>query len=96
MDIRNMILFDIINQTFLDISHRKIINFLCWPVISIIKKDKNPCDEFYNNHKEKEFNKYFDYIEELAQKHQKEEREVRLISISNEHLKSMIWMVKLH
>jgi len=59
-------------------------------MISIKKKSKGRFDDFYNNYKEKDFNKYCDCIQELAQKSQKEDREKRLIAISNEHLKNFI------
>ena len=87
---RNIILFDIINQTILGSDKKQIINFLCRPMISIKKKSKGRFDDFYNNYKEKDFNKYCDCIQELAQKSQKEDREKRLIAISNEHLKNFI------
>ena len=87
---RNMILFDIINQTILDNDKKTIVNFLCRPVISINKKAKGKFNDFYANYKEKDFNKYYNCIQELAKKQQKEDRENRLISISNEHLKDFI------
>ena len=46
--------------------------------------------EFYNNYREKDFNRYYDCIQELVQKPQKEDREMRLISVSNEHLREFI------
>ena len=87
---RNMILFDIINQTILDDNKKKIINFLSRPVININQKAKYKDQEFYNNYREKDFNRYYDCIQELVQKPQKEDREMRLISVSNEHLREFI------
>ena len=87
---RNMILFDIINQTILEDNKKKIINFLCRPVININQKAKYKDQEFYNNYREKDFNRYYDCIQELVQKPQKEDREMRLISVSNEHLREFI------
>ena len=87
---RNMILFDIINQTVLDDDKRKIINFLSRPVININQKNKYKSDEFYSNYREKDFNKYYDCIQDLVQKPQKEDREIKLISVSNEHLRGFI------
>ena len=87
---RNMILFDIINQTVLDDDKRKIINFLSRPVININQKNKYKSDEFYSNFREKDFNKYYDCIQDLVQKPQKEDREIKLISVSNEHLRGFI------
>ena len=87
---RNMILLDIINQTILDDDKKKIINFLSRPVININQKVKYKSDEFYNNFKEKDFNKYYDNIQDLVKKTQKEDREIKLISVSNEHLRAFI------
>ena len=87
---RNMILFDIINQTILEDNKKKIINFLCRPVININQKAKYKDQEFYNNYREKDFNRYYDCIQELVQKPQKEDREMRLISVSNEHLREFV------
>ena len=88
--IRNMLLLDLINQTTLDNNKRRIINFLCRPIISFDKKVKNDFNEFYNNYKEKDFNRYCDNIQELVEKPQKNDKEKELISISNEHLKSFL------
>lgn len=88
--VRNMILFDILNQTMLDSGKKAIINFLGRPIISINQKRKNEFDEFYKNYREKDFNKYYDLIKELAEKPDKEEREEKLIEISNEHLKAFM------
>ena len=87
---RNMILFDIINQTILDDNKKKIVNFLSRPVININQKAKYKDQEFYNNYREKDFNRYYDCIQELVQKPQKEDREMRLISVSNEHLREFV------
>ena len=61
------------------------------PLISVEQKNKNTFDEFYKNYKEKDFNKYYDQIQELVQKQKKEEREEKLISISNERLKAFVY-----
>ena len=64
--VRNQILFDVMNQTMIDNSKRTILNFLSRPVISVDKKNKNEFSEFYKNYKERDFNKYYDQIQELA------------------------------
>ena len=87
---RNMIILDIINQTILDDNKKKIINFLCRPVINVNQKVKYKTEDFYNNYKEKDFNKYYDCIQDLVQKPQKEDKEMRLISVSNEHLREFV------
>ena len=89
--VRNSILFDVMNQTMIDHNKRTILNFLSRPVISVNKKTKNEFNEFYRNYKEKDFNKYYDKIQEMAQKAKKEEREEKLVSISNEHLKAFVF-----
>ena len=89
--VRNSILFDVINQTMIDHNKRTILNFLSRPVISVNKKTKNEFNEFYRNYKEKDFNKYYDNIQELVQKQKKDPREEMLLTISNEHLKSFVY-----
>ena len=89
--VRNSILFDVMNQTMIDHNKRTILNFLSRPVISVNKKTKNEFNEFYRNYKEKDFNKYYDNIQELVQKQKKDPREEMLLTISNEHLKSFVY-----
>ena len=88
--VRNMILFDIINQTILDENKKIIVNFLCRPVICYDKKPTNYLGEFYKKYKEKDFIKFSEKIEALAAQEKKEEREKRMIFISNENLKAFI------
>ena len=88
--VRNMILFDILNQTMLDNGKKAIINFLGRPIISISQKRKNEFDEFYKNYREKDFNKYYNQIQKLVHKSEKEKREEKLISISNEKLRAFL------
>ena len=86
--IRNMILFDIVNQAFIDDNKKSVINFLCRPVINPDIKINGEFDLFYKNYKEKDFNKYYAKIRELTQKSNIDEQDKKLISISNEHLKT--------
>ena len=88
--IRNMLLLDLINQTTLDNNKKEIINFLYRPIISVDKKVKNEFNEIYDNYNEKNFNKYYDDIQDLVNKPQKNDKEKELIYISNEHLKSFL------
>ena len=89
--VRNMILFDVINRTMFDNNTKPILNFLSRPVIAVNKKTKGEFDDFYKNYRERDFNKYYDQIQELVQKQKKEEREEKLISISNERLKAFVY-----
>ena len=88
--VKNQLLFDVINQTTIDGNKKTLINFLARPVISINKKGKGQFDEFYKSYSEREFNKYFDKVQEMAQKTEKDEREIKLVSMSNEHLRSFV------
>ena len=87
--VRNMILFDIMNQIILDEGKKTIINFLGRPVISLNTKQKN-VDEFYKNYREKDFKKFAQEIQDLSQKQNKTYDENKLISVSNEHLQVFV------
>ena len=88
--VRNMILFDLINQIVINDNKKQIINFLCRPIISIHKKEKDKFDEFYKNYREKDFNKFSEQIIELVHIPQKNEKQTNLISLSHNHLKSFL------
>ena len=88
--VRNMILFDLFNQNSLDDNKKNIINFLSRPIISIDKKVKHKFAEFYGNYREKDFNKFYDSVQELVKNPKRNEGEIGLISISNEHLKDFL------
>ena len=85
-----MLLLDLINKTTLDNNKKEIINFLYRPIISVDKKVKNEFNEIYDNYNEKNFNKYYDDIQDLVNKPQKNDKEKELIYISHEHLKSFL------
>ena len=88
--IRNMLLFDLINQITLNNNKKEIINFLCRPIISVNKEVKNKFSEFYNYYNEKSFNKYIENIQELIEQPKKEDKEIELISTSNNHFKDFL------
>ena len=88
--LRNMFLFDIINQTIIDGKKKNIINFLSRPLISIHKKEKIEEDIFYKDYEEIEFDKLYEGIVELAQKNDKEKRDEKLINLANKSLKDFI------
>ena len=88
--IRNTMLFDIMNETFIDSEHIDIINFLCRPIISLKNKEKNELSLFYRNYKENDFNKCYTEIIQLMNKSGKRDEENKLISLSNKHLKKLI------
>ena len=88
--VRNMILFDIMNQIILDEGKKTIINFLGRPVISLNTKQKNEFDEFYKNYREKDFKKFAQEIQDIKKKKNKTYDENKLISVSNEHLQVFV------
>ena len=88
--VRNMILFDIINRTILSEDKKDIINFLCRPIISCNKSQKNDFEEFYQHYKENDFVKFENYIRKLVDKPNKANKEQNLVVILNKHLEEFI------
>ena len=88
--VRNMILFDLINQIVINDNKKQIINFLCRPIISSDKKEKDKFEELYKNYREKDFNKFSEQIIELVNNPQKNEKQTKLISLSHNHLSSFL------
>ena len=87
--IRNTILFDKINEININNKEKALMNFISRPIISVYNKDeKNEFAEFYENYEDKSFDKYYEEITELVNKNKKEEKDYKLLSISNEHLKA--------
>jgi hypothetical protein len=87
--VRNMILLDIMNKTFLGTGIKDVINFLSRPIISLKGKEKNELQIFYNKYKPSDFDKFYNEIGELAQKSDKRNEEKLLISLTNQHLKNL-------
>ena len=86
--VRNMILFDLLNRIILDDSKKTIMNFICRPVISINDNNKkNEFDLFYRKYRERDFKKFYQEIQNLSKKQNKEEKDNKLVSYSNAHLK---------
>ena len=69
--VRNMILFDIINEIILANEQKEIINFLCRPIISVKKNTVNEFNEFYRYYKEKNFEIFVNNINESLRNFQK-------------------------
>ena len=85
--IKNMILFERINQTNINDNEKILMNFFSRPIISVYtKEEKNEFEQFYENYEDKDFDNYYEQIIELANKSKKEEKDIKLLSISNEHL----------
>lgn len=88
--VRNMLLFDIINESLVGIDVKDIINFLSRPIISLKKKNENELAVFYNNYKSNDFKKLYKQLNEISNKSDKSLEEKRLISLSNQHLRSLL------
>ena len=88
--LRNMFLFDIINQTIIDGKIKNIINLLSRPVISINNKENEEEEIFYQNYNKKEFNKFYEGLIELIKKNNKEKKEEKLILLANKRLKEFL------
>ena len=88
--VRNMLLIDIINEIFFGDNEKDIVNFLSRPIISLKGKKKNDQPIFYHNYESSDFNKFYVELSELAKKSDKRKEEEQLISISNNHLKSLL------
>ena len=88
--IRNIILFECINTNNIDADKIPIYNFLCHPIISLNKREKNKFDDLYRTYKEKDFNKFSQQISEVAKKRKDNGKEIILLSLSHEHLKKLI------
>ena len=88
--IRNMILFDIMNQILLNDDKKDIINFLCRPLISLTKNEKNTFDEFYTHYKEKDFDKFIKNIKKLSKQSENTKNENKLILISEGYLRKFV------
>ena len=88
--VRNMILFDIINETIFGTGEKNIVNFLSRPIISLKGKEKNKIPVFYQRYESSDFNKFYYELNDLAKKPEKRMEEEQLISISNNHLKSLL------
>ena len=81
-------LFNIINETLLADQIKSIINFLCRPIVSIDdNKNKKETPDFYKIYKEDDFNKFSEEMIELVKKPKKNDKEKKLIFLSNIHLK---------
>jgi hypothetical protein len=84
--IRNNILFNKMNQTLLDDKGKILMNFLSRPIISADNNVKNDFEKLYDNYEHKDFDNYYEHTMELASKSKKEEKDMKLLSISNVHL----------
>ncbi len=91
--LRNMYLFDIINQTIINGNKKNIINLLSRPLISINKKEKKEKKEeeiFYKEYEENNCDKFYEGIKELAKKQNKQKNEEKLLKLVNKYIKDFL------
>ena len=91
--LRNMYLFDIINQTIINGNKKNIINLLSRPLISINKKEKKEKKEeeiFYKEYEENNCDKFYEGIKELAKKQNKQKKEEKLLKLANKYIKDFL------
>ena len=87
MYIKNMLIYDVMNESLFNSKSLDIMNFLCRPVISINKNnEKEEVSKLNHNHNEIEFDKFYDGISELIQKQEKNQSEYNLILLSEKKL----------
>ena len=88
--VRNMILSDIINQTILDNEFKPIMKTLSRPIINIKSKKEYENGSYDYDYGKKDFNEFCEHVSERYKKENKEDKELKLISISNRYLRSFI------
>ena len=88
--IRNNILNYRINQTLLDEKEKTLMNFLTRPIISIEHEEKDDFKKIYENFEDSDFDKYYERVVGIISNSKKEEKDKKLLSISNEHLKAFM------
>ena len=86
---RHIILFDIMKDILLDTETKNIVNFLEHPIISLSNNEENELSSIYNKYNESDFDKFYNEIIRLSNKDEKSKEEIRLMSLSNKHLKKL-------
>ena len=86
---RHIILFDIMKDILLDTETKNIVNFLEHPIISLSNNEENELSLIYNKYNESDFDKFYNEIIRLSNKDEKSKEEIRLMSLSNKHLKKL-------
>ena len=86
---RNMLLFDIMKYILLDTETTNIVNFLVHPIISLSNNEENDLPSLHGKYAESDFDKFYQEIIQLSNKDEKTKEEIRLISLSNDHLKKL-------
>ena len=90
---RNMILLEIMSKTLVNNNNNKngIIKFLSRPILSVAKKEESELNESSKNYEGTDFDNLYYEISELVQKDEKRETEKKLLSLSNQQLKELVY-----
>ena len=86
---RNMLLIDIMKDILIDSETKNIVNFLEHPIISLSNNEENDLPLIHNKYNESDFYKFYNEIIQLSNKNEKTKEEIRLMSLSNKHLKKL-------
>ena len=84
--IRNMLLFENMNEHLLNSNLKDIINFLYRPILSKNKIEEKELNELNQDYKEVYFNKFCDKICELVQKKDLTQKEKQIILLTQQKL----------
>jgi hypothetical protein len=82
-----MILFDIMEDILLDSETKNIANFLVHPIITLSDNKEKELPSMHNKYNESDFYKFYHELIQLINKDENTKEEIRLISLSNKHLK---------
>ena len=88
--IRNILLFDNINEILLNSNNKDIINFLYRPILTtnkIEKIEEKNINELYDDYKEIYFDKFYDKLCELLKKQNLTNKEKKLIFLIQQKMK---------
>ena len=85
--VRNQLLFDIMHETILETEYIDIVNFLSRPNISLNQKEESELSLFYKTYKNNDFDIFYKKLIELTNKPDIQEKEKKLIELSNKYLR---------
>ena len=77
--LRNILLFDNINEILLNSNNKDIINFLYRPILTINKMEEKEINELNEEYREIYFDKFYDKLSELVKKQNLSNKEKKLI-----------------
>ena len=84
--IRNMLLFENMNELILNSNIKDIINFLYRPILSTNKNEEKEFNEFNEDYKDFYFDKFYDKFFELLKKPELTQKEKKIILLTKQKL----------